>query len=73
MSDSVAVSPIRRPWQEWVSLLARLVLGVTLLVAGLLKVTRLDASVQSVRLYQLLPWELTSVVGAALPIVEIAL
>lgn len=55
------------------TLLARFVLGVTLLVAGLLKVTRLDASVQSVRLYQLLPWELTSVVGAALPIVEIAL
>ncbi len=73
MSDSVAVSPIRRPWQEWVTLLARLILGVTLLVAGLLKVTRLDASVQSVRLYQLLPWELTSFVGSALPIVELAL
>ncbi len=73
MSDSPAVSSSRRPWLEWVTLLARLVLGVTLLVAGLLKVTELDASVQSVRLYQLLPWELTSFVGVALPIVEVAL
>lgn len=52
---------------------ARLVLGGVLLVAGLLKVTRLDASVQSVRLYQLLPWEITAVVGSALPVIEIAL
>lgn len=55
------------------TLAARLILGGTLLVAGLLKVTQLDASVQSVRLYQLLPWETTAFVGAALPIIEIAL
>lgn len=70
MPDSAA-SPSRRPWTEWVTLATRLILGVTLLVAGLLKVTRLDASIQSVRLYQLLPWEITSVVGTALPIIEI--
>ncbi len=68
---SVTAVPARRPWQEWVTLAARLVLGGVLLVAGLLKVTQLDASVQSVRLYQLLPWEVTAAVGAALPIVEI--
>lgn len=73
MSDTFAVSLSRRPWQEWVSLAARLILGVTVLVAGLLKVTRLDASVQSVRLYQILPWDLTTIVGTALPIVEIAI
>jgi len=48
------------------------VLGVVLMVAGLLKVTRLDASIQSVRLYQILPWDVTAVVGSALPIIEIA-
>jgi uncharacterized membrane protein YphA (DoxX/SURF4 family) len=55
-----------------VTLATRLVLGVTLLVAGSLKITQLDASVQSVRLYQLLPWEATAIVGAALPILEVA-
>ena len=72
MSDTSAVSLSRRPWQEWATLAARLILGVTLLVAGLLKVTRLDASVQSVRLYQLLPWDTTTFIGTALPIVEVA-
>jgi len=55
-----------------VTLGARLVLGVVLMVAGLLKVTRLDASIQSVRLYQILPWDVTAAVGSALPIIEIA-
>ena len=72
VSDTSAVSLSRRPWQEWVTLAARLILGVTLLAAGLLKVTRLDASVQSVRLYQLLPWDSTVIIGTALPIVEVA-
>lgn len=72
MPDSAAVPLSRRPWQEWVTLAARLLLGAVLLIAGLLKVTRLDASVQSVRLYQLLPWEATTLVGIALPIIEIA-
>ena len=71
MSDTSAVSLSRRPWQEWVTLAARLILGVTLLVAGLLKVTRLDASVQSVRLYQILPWDFAGLVGTALPILEV--
>ncbi|HEY3337181.1 MAG TPA: DoxX family protein [Propionicimonas sp.] len=71
MSDTSAVSLSRRPWQEWVTLAARLILGVTILVAGLLKVTRLDASVQSVRLYQILPWDVAGFVGTALPIVEV--
>lgn len=77
--DSAAASPSRRPFDglrergfPWVTLATRLILGVTLIVAGLLKVTRLDASVQSVRLYQILPWDITAFVGSALPIVEIA-
>jgi uncharacterized membrane protein YphA (DoxX/SURF4 family) len=71
VSDTSAVSLYRRPWQEWVTLAARLILGVTVLVAGLLKVTRLDASVQSVRLYQILPWDFAGFVGTALPILEV--
>ncbi|HQY98469.1 MAG TPA: MauE/DoxX family redox-associated membrane protein [Propionicimonas sp.] len=72
MTQAPAVPGFRRPWTEWVTLAARLVLGIVLLVAGLLKVGHLDASVQSVRLYQLLPWETTAFVGSALPIIEIA-
>jgi uncharacterized membrane protein YphA (DoxX/SURF4 family) len=71
VSDTSAVSLSRRPWQEWVTLAARLVLGITIAVAGLLKVPNLDASVQSVRLYQILPWDITSFVGTALPILEV--
>jgi uncharacterized membrane protein YphA (DoxX/SURF4 family) len=71
VSDTSAVSLYRRPWQEWVTLAARLILGVTVMVAGLLKVTRLDASVQSVRLYQILPWDFAGFVGTALPILEV--
>ncbi len=54
------------------TLAARLVLGVVLLVAGMLKVTSLDSSITSVRLYEILPWEVTAFVGSALPIVEIS-
>ena len=72
VSDSAAASPSRRLWPEWVTLAARLVLGVVVLVAGLLKVTQLDASIQSVRLYQILPWDVAAYVGTALPIIEIA-
>lgn len=68
---SPAAATRRRPWTEWTTLAARLILGITLLVAGLLKVTEIDASIQSVRLYQLLPWDMAALVGTALPIVEI--
>jgi uncharacterized membrane protein YphA (DoxX/SURF4 family) len=72
VTETRAVGALRRPWTEWVTLACRLGLGCVLLVAGLLKVGHLDASVQSVRLYQLLPWDVTAFVGSALPIVEIA-
>ena len=62
-----------RDWRDWVGLVARLVLGVVLLVAGLLKIGNLGQSVLAVRAYQLLPYEMTSVVGYALPVIEIIL
>jgi uncharacterized membrane protein YphA (DoxX/SURF4 family) len=55
-----------------VGLLARLVLGVVLVVAGALKVTSPAASAMAVRAYQLLPYDVAGVVGHALPVLEMA-
>lgn len=55
------------------TLVARIVLGATLVVAGALKITTIEASINSVRAYKLLPFELTWLVGTALPIVEIVI
>lgn len=62
-----------RGWRDWVGLLLRLVLGLVIGVAGALKLGNLGESVLAVRAYQLLPYELTDVVGIALPIGEVAL
>ena len=43
------------------------------MIAGALKITSIDASINSVRAYKLLPFELTWLVGTALPIVEIVI
>ncbi|MGO0576239.1 MauE/DoxX family redox-associated membrane protein [Ornithinimicrobium panacihumi] len=55
-----------------VGLVARLVLGGVLLVAGWLKVTDLTGSVQSVMAYELFDYETSRLVGTFLPIIEIA-
>ncbi len=68
---TAATTPTVRPWQDWVGLLARLILGVTLLVAGLLKVGNLGKSVLAVRAFQILPYDLTATVGYLLPVFEI--
>lgn len=57
----------------WVGLLARLVLGGVLLVAGALKVGAIGESILAVRAYRLLPYELTTVVGTVLPFAEVLL
>ena len=57
---------------DLVGLLARLVLGAVLVVAGALKVTTPAVSAMAVRAYQLLPYDVAGVVGVALPVVEIA-
>jgi len=62
----------RYPPTTWITLACRLILGVVLLVAGLLKLPDLEASVLSVRLYQILPFGWTPTVGYALPILEVA-
>jgi uncharacterized membrane protein YphA (DoxX/SURF4 family) len=62
-----------QPWFPWVSLVARLVLGAVMLVAGALKVTDPVSATQAVRAYELLPSALDSPVGLILPFLEIAI
>ena len=56
----------------WVRLAARLLLAGVWLVAGGTKVSDLQGSVRAVHAYDLLPYDVSKVVGAALPFVEIA-
>jgi uncharacterized membrane protein YphA (DoxX/SURF4 family) len=60
-------------WSPWVSLVARLVLGGVMLVAGALKVTDPEAATQAVRAYELLPQGFDGVVGLLLPFLEIGI
>lgn len=54
-----------------IGLLARLTLGVVLIVAGGLKVTSPAVSARAVRAFQILPYDFAGYVGYALPVVEI--
>ena len=56
-----------------ISTLARVVLGAVLLVAGALKVSDPETSVQAVKAYELLPSSLETAVGWGLPFFEIGL
>jgi len=60
-----------REWKNWVSVAARLILGIVLIWAGASKVTNLVGSVQATAAYQILPYDLAKVVGQALPFIEI--
>jgi uncharacterized membrane protein YphA (DoxX/SURF4 family) len=68
----VAVLPDPRH-RDVVGLVARLLLGGVVLVAGLLKVGHLETSARAVRAYQLLPYDVAGVIGYGLPILEVAL
>jgi len=57
--------------QPWIGLLARLILGGVLLVAGYLKAFSPDKSMMAVRAYELLPIWLANVLGIILPWLEI--
>jgi uncharacterized membrane protein YphA (DoxX/SURF4 family) len=61
---------------EWVTLVARLILGCTLLIAGLLKIGNLESMTQSVYEYQILKYistdpTLLRVVAYPIPVIEI--
>lgn len=55
----------------WVTTVARLVLGVVLIVAGALKIGSPSDSVVAVKAYQLLPETIAEMAGYILPILEI--
>jgi uncharacterized membrane protein YphA (DoxX/SURF4 family) len=59
--------------QPWIGLLARLVLGGVLLVAGYLKVIAPDKSQMAVRSYEMLPNSIANLLGLILPFLEIAI
>lgn len=61
----------RVPWQQWVSVAARLILGAVLLIAGAIKAASFEESVFATRSYRILPFDLTALVGYALPVIEI--
>jgi uncharacterized membrane protein YphA (DoxX/SURF4 family) len=57
----------------WISTVARLGLAAVFLVAGGTKVGDLAASGRAVNAYQLMPYDVAKVIGAAQPFLEIAL
>lgn len=58
-------------FQPFITLLARLLLGGVLLVAGGLKITKPTESASAVAAYKILPANLAHVVGYALPWLEV--
>jgi len=61
-----------KKYLPWIGLVARLVLGGTLIVAGYLKFDELDKSQMAVRAYELLPILLANFMGVFLPFFEMA-
>ena len=60
-------------YAPWLSLVGRLILGGTLLAAGILKVSHPYTSAAAVRAYRLLPNSLANLIGYTLPWVEIGI
>ncbi|PZM94341.1 MAG: DoxX family protein [Actinobacteria bacterium] len=72
----VATSRLHERWpvvRPWLGTAVRGGLALVWLYAGATKVGDLAASGRAVHAYQIMPYELSQVVGAALPFVEIAL
>jgi len=55
-----------KKYQPWIGLIARLILGGTLIAAGYLKFDELDKSQMAVRAYELLPVSLANFLGITL-------
>ena len=62
-----------RSWWPWISVLARLLVGIIWIVAGALKLENTDASVRAVRAYQILPESIVPLVGRGLPAFEVVI
>lgn len=63
----------RARWRDHVGLVARVVLGVVLLVAGGLKIGNPLGSARAVQAYDVMPFEVAKYIGYALPWLEIVL
>lgn len=59
--------------QPWIGLVARLILGGVLFIAGFLKVDEPDKSQMAVRAYEILPISIANLLGLLLPFVEVAI
>ena len=59
--------------QPWLGLIARLILGGVLFLAGYLKVDEPDKSQMAVRAYEILPISIANLLGLVLPFVEVAI
>ena len=62
-----------KKYQPWIGLIARLILGGTLIAAGYLKFDELDKSKMAVRAYELLPVSLANFLGTTLPFFELGI
>lgn len=74
MTDTVYAVPLAERYPrafDVVGLLARLTLGVVLVIAGYLKVGNTTGAARAVQAYRVMPYDLAAYVGYALPIVEI--
>jgi uncharacterized membrane protein YphA (DoxX/SURF4 family) len=60
-------------FQPWIGLVARLILGGVLFLAGYLKVDEPDKSQMAVRAYEILPISIANLLGLLLPFVEVAI
>ena len=60
-----------KKYLPWIGLVARLVLGGVLLIAGYLKAFTIDKSQMAVRAYEVLPISLANFLGIILPWLEI--
>ena len=60
-------------WNPWFGLIARLILGGVLLIAGWLKAFEFDKAQMAVRAYEVLPISVANVVGVILPWLEIGM
>ncbi|MDR0849847.1 MAG: DoxX family membrane protein [Propionibacteriaceae bacterium] len=62
-----------RDWKNWVTLAARLILGIVFIIAGVGKIGNLTQSVAATNAYQILPSSVAQIVGYALPFCEVGL
>lgn len=65
------MSSLWRTWWPWLSIAARLIVGIIWIVAGVLKLEDIEDSVRSTRNFQILPESLVRPFGTGLPLLEV--